>query len=66
MVESFSNETQALLDAADRAIADSRDLADRRRKALAEGERSLRVQAVRAAFFSRNWATQVGDFWFLN
>jgi hypothetical protein len=50
MVEPFSDETQALLDAADRAISHSRELVDQRRKALAKCERGLRVQAVRLAF----------------
>ena len=48
--ERLSEETQVLLDAADRAIANSRDLADQRRKVVTECERMRRVQEVRLAF----------------
>lgn len=49
MAEPFSFETQELLDAADRAIALSRDLADQRRQMMAECERSRRAQEARFA-----------------
>jgi hypothetical protein len=50
MAELFCLETQELLDAADRAIARSRDLADQRRQVIAECERKRHVQEVRLAF----------------
>jgi len=50
MVEAFSLETQELLDAADRAIARSRDLAQQRQQMMMECERGLHRQEVRLAF----------------
>ena len=50
MVEPFSPETQQLLDAADRAITQSRELVDQRRELMAKCERNRRSQAVRLAF----------------
>jgi len=50
MVEAFSLETQELLDAANRAIARSRDLAQQRQQMMTECERSLHRQEVRLAF----------------
>jgi hypothetical protein len=50
MAQPFSLETQELLDAADLAIAHSRELADQRRQVIAECERNRRVQQVRLAF----------------
>jgi hypothetical protein len=45
MAKLFSLETQELLDAADRAIARSRELADQRRQMMmAEGERNRRQE----------------------
>lgn len=51
MAEAFSLETQELLDAADRAIARSRDLAEQRKEMMAECERTRHRQEVRLAFF---------------
>jgi hypothetical protein len=53
MAEPFSLEIQELLDAADRAIARSRDLADQRRQMRAEYEMNRREQEVRLAFRRR-------------
>ncbi|HZV04951.1 MAG TPA: hypothetical protein VE999_07705 [Gemmataceae bacterium] len=50
MAEPFSPETQDLLDAADRAIAHSRELLDQRRQLTATCERNRRRQDVRLAF----------------
>jgi hypothetical protein len=50
MADPFSEETQALLDAADRAIVCSRDIINQGRSAMAECQRRRRVQAVRLAF----------------
>jgi len=50
MVEAFSLETQELLDAADRAIARSRNLAQQRQQMMTECERKLHSQEVRLAF----------------
>jgi hypothetical protein len=50
MADAFSQETQELLDAADRAIARSRDLADQRRQMVARCERDRREQEGRFAF----------------
>jgi hypothetical protein len=50
MAQPLSPETQELLDAADLAIAHSRELADQRRQLIAECERNRRVQQVRLAF----------------
>ena len=50
MVEAFSLETQELLDAADRAIARSRNLAQQRQQMMMECERGLHRQEVRLAF----------------
>ena len=49
MVEPFSLETQELFDAADRAIARSRDLVDQRRQIMAECEKNRRKQQARFA-----------------
>jgi hypothetical protein len=49
MAEPFSEETQILLDAADRAIARSHDLRAQRQKIVVECERRRRVQEVRFA-----------------
>jgi hypothetical protein len=51
MAEAYSLETQALLDAADLAIAQSRELVKQHRQVIAECERQLRVQS--ADFASR-------------
>jgi hypothetical protein len=51
MAEAFSLETQELLDAADRAIARSRDLAEQRKEMMAECETTRHRQEVRFAFF---------------
>ena len=50
MVEAFTQETQELLDAADRAIARSRDLAQQRQQIVSECEKSRVRQDVRLAF----------------
>lgn len=50
MANALSLETQELLDAADRAIARSRDLAEQRKEMMAECERTRRRQEVRLAF----------------
>jgi hypothetical protein len=55
MVEPFSLETQELLDAADRAIARSRTLANQRRQMRAECERNRREQEIRLAFRREIW-----------
>jgi hypothetical protein len=52
MAEPFSPETQKLLDAADRAIARSRELADQRRQMLADFETGRHRREVRLAFAS--------------
>ena len=44
MAQPFSLETQELLDAADRAIAHSRELAAQRRDMMVECRRNLRAQ----------------------
>jgi hypothetical protein len=49
MAEPFSRETRELFDAADRAIAHSRELADQRRQMMAEYNANRRVQEVRFA-----------------
>jgi hypothetical protein len=49
MAEPFSRETQELFDAADRAIAHSRELADQRRQMMAEYNANRRAQEVRFA-----------------
>jgi hypothetical protein len=54
MVEPFSLETQELLDAADRAIARSRTLANQRRQMRAECERNRREE-IRLAFRREIW-----------
>jgi hypothetical protein len=50
MAQPFSLETQELLDAADLAIAHSRELADQRRQVIADCERNRHAQQVRLAF----------------
>ena len=50
MVDAFSLETQELLDAADRAIARSRDLAEQRKEMMAQCERTRHRQEIRLAF----------------
>jgi hypothetical protein len=50
MADAFSLETQELLDAADRAIARSRDLAEQRKEMMAECERTRHRQEIRLAF----------------
>jgi len=50
MAQAFSLETQELLDAADRVIARSRDLAEQRKEVMAECERTRRRQEIRLAF----------------
>jgi hypothetical protein len=49
MAEPFSMKTQELIDAADRAIAHSRELADQRRQMMAECKANQRVQEARFA-----------------
>lgn len=49
MIQAFSPKTQELLDAADRAITRSRDLAQQRQQMMTEW-RKLRSQEVRLAF----------------
>jgi hypothetical protein len=49
MAKPFSLETQDLFDAADRAIAHSRELASQRRDIRAECERNRRAQEARFA-----------------
>jgi hypothetical protein len=49
MAEPFSLKTQELIDAADRAIAHSRELADQRRQMMAECKANQRVQEARLA-----------------
>ena len=51
MAEAFSLESQELFDAADRAIARSRELAEQRQQMMAECERIRHRQEVRLAFF---------------
>jgi len=46
----FSEETQELLDAADRAVARSRETVEQVRKSFSECERRLQRQQVRFAF----------------
>jgi hypothetical protein len=53
MIEPFSLETQELFDAADRAIARSRELADQRRQMMAECKRNLRDQEARFAILRK-------------
>ena len=50
MAEAFSLETRELLDAADRAIARSRDLAEQRKEMMAQCERTRHRQEIRLAF----------------
>ena len=50
MADAFSLETQELLDAADRAIARSRALAEQRQQMMAECERTRHRQEVRLVF----------------
>jgi hypothetical protein len=50
MGEPFSDETQVLLDAADRAIARSRELLEQRHEAMAACQRALRQQEIRLIF----------------
>jgi hypothetical protein len=50
MAQPFSLETQELLDAADRAIARSRELVDQRRQLMAKCERNWHAREVRLAF----------------
>lgn len=49
MAEQFSRETHELFDAADRAIAHSRELADQRRQLMAKCERDRLAQEARFA-----------------
>lgn len=49
MVEPFSRETRELFDAADRAIAHSRELTDQRRQLMARCERDRLAQEARFA-----------------
>jgi hypothetical protein len=55
MAEPFSLETQELLDAADRVIARSRELANQRRQMRAECESSRRAQELRLALRHEIW-----------
>jgi len=55
MAEPFSLETQELLDAADRAIARSCQLAHERRQLVAECERNRRAAELRIAFVGEIW-----------
>jgi len=50
MAKPFSRETQELFDAADRAIARSRERVAQRREMMAECERNRREQEVGFAF----------------
>lgn len=50
MAQPFSEETQRLLDAADRAIASSKLLVEERRSVVAECEQKLRQQELRQVF----------------
>jgi hypothetical protein len=50
MADAFSLETQELLDAAERAIVRSRDLAEQRQRMMAECERGWYRQEIRLAF----------------
>ena len=50
MVKLLSPETQELLDAADLAIARSREVVDQRRRLVAEWETRWHAQEVRPAF----------------
>jgi len=50
MADAFSQETQELLDAADRAIARSRELAEQRKDMMAECARTRHRQEIRLAF----------------
>jgi hypothetical protein len=58
MARQFSDETQDLLDAADRAIARSRDLVKRHRQVIAECERQLRAQAADFASRREIWKSK--------
>jgi hypothetical protein len=49
MAEPFSRETEELFDAADRAIAHSRELAAQRRDMMVESGKNRRLQEVRFA-----------------
>lgn len=53
MPEPFSDETQQLFDAADRAIARSRELSEQRRDIVAECERQRRREELRLIFLPR-------------
>ncbi len=55
MADAFGLETQELLDAADRAIARSRELVEQRRKMLTECERNRREQEARFALRRATW-----------
>jgi hypothetical protein len=50
VAEPYSEETQRLLDAADRAIARSQDLVEQRRNVIAECEQKRREQVLRQLF----------------
>jgi hypothetical protein len=50
MAQPFSNETQQLLDAADRAIKESRKVVEQTRHVHAACAKELRVQEMRFAF----------------
>jgi hypothetical protein len=50
MTDPLSDDTQTLLDSADRAIARGRDLVEQTRKALAECDRKQQVRDMRRAF----------------
>jgi hypothetical protein len=58
MAEPIGLEPLELLDAADRAIARSRELLYRRRELIAEWERIRRAQDVRLAFRREIWKPQ--------
>ena len=55
MVEPIGLEAHELLDAADRAIARSRELVRQRREMIAEWERIRRSEEVRLAFRREIW-----------
>ena len=55
MVEPIGLEAHELLDAADRAIARSRELVRQRREMIAEWEKIRRAEEVRLAFRGEIW-----------
>ena len=54
MAQPFSEETQVLLEAADRAIARSHDLRQQRQEIVAECERRRRVRKLDLLFSARS------------